>query len=343
MSMDLVTGGAGFIGSHLVEELVRRGRRVRVLDNLSTGRLQHLDTVLGQIDFVEGDILDEDAVRDAMRGVRRVFHQAALRSVPRSVDDPASTNRVNVEGTLNVLTAARAAGVERVVYASSSSAYGANATLPLREDLPPRPISPYAVSKLAGEQYGQVFARVYGLPTVGLRYFNVFGPRQSPESQYAAVIPKFIAAALRGESLEVHGDGLQSRDFTHVRNVVAANCLAAERAEAVGEVFNVACGRQYSLMDIIEIIGRELPAGTPPVRSHHVPARAGDVRHTLADLTKAARGLGYRVVIGFEAGLRDTIAATCETLGAPAADSEHAPSRARSAGRGTADGVAAGG
>jgi nucleoside-diphosphate-sugar epimerase len=309
--MDLVTGGAGFIGSHLVEELVRRGERVRVLDDLSTGQLKNLERVLDRIEFVEGDILDDDTVRAAMRGVRRVFHQAALRSVPRSVDDPLTSNRVNVEGTLNVLRAARAADVERVVYASSSSVYGAAEALPLHEGLTPRPVSPYAVSKLAAEHYCQVFTRVYGLPTVGLRYFNVFGPRQDPESLYAAVVPRFIAAALRGDSLEVHGDGRQSRDFTHISNVVAANCLAAERAEAVGEAFNVACGRRHSLLDMIRILGDELPAGTPPLRWHHTPARAGDVRDTQADLTKARQRLGYQVAVGFEAGLRDTVAAAC--------------------------------
>ena len=332
--MDLVTGGAGFIGSHLVEELVRRGGPVRVLDNLSTGHLKNLEAVLDRIELVEGDILDADAVHAAMRGVRRVFHQAALRSVPRSVDDPLSSNRVNVEGTLHVLTAARAAGVQRVVYASSSSVYGAAEALPLHEDLTPRPVSPYAVSKLAGEHYCQVFTRVYGLPTVGLRYFNVFGPRQHPESQYAAVIPRFIAAALQGEWLEIQGDGLQSRDFTHVRNVVVANCLAAERGEAVGEVFHGACGRRHSLMDIVQILGRELPAGTPPIRSQHAPARPGDVRHTEADLTKATRCLLYRVEVGFEAGLRDTVAAACEALCVPAAETGR-PSNTRRAANGT--------
>jgi nucleoside-diphosphate-sugar epimerase len=307
--MDLVTGGAGFIGSHLVEELVRRGGPVRVLDNFSTASIENLASVLDRIELVEGDILDEDTVRAAMRGVRRVFHQAALRSVPRSVDDPVSSNRVNVDGTLNVLMAARAAGVQRVVYASSSSVYGTANCVPLSEDVVPRPVSPYAVSKLAGEYYCQVFTRIYSLPTVGLRYFNVFGPRQDPESMYAAVIPRFIEAALRGEHLEVHGDGLQSRDFTDVRNVVAANCLAAQRDEAVGEVFNVACGQQHSLMDIIQMIGRELPVGARPIHWHHTQGRAGDVRHTRADLTKAERRLGYRVVVGFEAGLRDTLEA----------------------------------
>jgi UDP-glucose 4-epimerase len=307
--MDLVTGGAGFIGSHLVEELIRRGRRVRVLDNFSTGSVEHLVGVLDRIELIVGDILDPSVVRLAMRGARRVYHQAALRSVPRSVDDPLSSNRVNVEGTLNVLMAAREMGVERVVYASSSSVYGGGTRLPLSEDQVPGPISPYAVSKLAGEQYGRVFATVYDLPTVGLRYFNVFGPRQSPESQYAAVIPRFIASALRDEPLEVHGDGLQSRDFTHVRNVVLANILAAERKAAVGEVFNVACGHRYSLMDIVDLVGRLLKAEGRPIRWRHTQARPGDVRHTLADIDKARRLLDYEVVVGFEQGLEETFMA----------------------------------
>ncbi len=313
--MDLVTGGAGFIGSHLVEELVRRGRRVRVLDNLSTGRRANLAAVADHVDFVEGDILDIAAVRTAMRCVRRVFHQAALRSVPRSVDDPLATNRVNVEGTLNVLVAARDAGVERLVYASSSSVYGTTATLPLREDQPPAPVSPYAVSKLAAEYYCRVFAALYGLPTVSLRYFNVFGPRQDPASQYAAVIPRFVAAAMRDESLEVHGDGLQSRDFTYIDNVVLANCLAAEAPGVGGEVFNVACQRQQTLMDIVEALGHGVRPDGRPIRWHHTPARPGDVRHTLADVTKARCLLGYEAVVGFEEGLRRTI----DALRAPAA------------------------
>jgi nucleoside-diphosphate-sugar epimerase len=305
--MDLVTGGAGFIGSHLVEELVRRGRSVRVLDNLSTGHRENLAAVADRIEFVEGDILDPVAVRDAMRGVRRVFHQAALRSVPRSVDDPQSSNRVNVEGTLNILVAARDAGVDRVVYASSSSVYGRTDVLPLVETMAPQPVSPYAVSKLAGEYYCQVFTRVYGLATVGLRYFNVFGPRQDPASQYAAVVPRFIAAAFRGESLEVHGDGLQSRDFTYVGNVVAANCLAAESPRAAGEAFNVACGSQHTLMDIVERLRDLASADGAPLRWHHTPDRPGDVRHTCADIGKAWRLLGYEVLTGFEEGLTRTI------------------------------------
>jgi nucleoside-diphosphate-sugar epimerase len=317
--MDLVTGGAGFIGSHLVEELVRRGRRVRVLDNLSTGHRENLAAVADRIDFVEGDILDPEAVRAAMDGVRRVFHQAALRSVPRSVDDPQSSNRVNVEGTLNVLVAARDAGVERVVYASSSSVYGRTDVLPLVETMPPQPVSPYAVSKLAGEYYCQVFTRVYGLPTVGLRYFNVFGPRQDPASQYAAVVPRFIAAAFRGESLEIHGDGLQSRDFTYVGNVVAANCLAAQSDRAAGEAFNVACGHQHTLMDIVERLrGLNGPDG-PPLRWHHTPDRPGDVRHTRADITKARRLLDYAPATDFEEGLAITIASMRESGDGPTA------------------------
>ena len=307
--MDLVTGGAGFIGSHLVEELVHRGRRVRVLDNLSTGKREHLAPVLDQIELVEGDILDAATVRGTMKGVRRVFHQAALRSVPRSVDDPLTSNRVNVEGTLNVLIAAREAKVGRVVYASSSSVYGNGQVLPLREDQPAVPVSPYAVSKLAGEYYCRVFTTLYGLPTVGLRYFNVFGPRQDPDSQYAAVIPRFLVAALRGESLQIHGDGLQSRDFTYVQNVVLANCLAAESDQAAGEVFNVACGRQHSLMDIVELLDQMLWREDRSIRRHHTPARPGDVRHTLADIGKAQRLLGYEVLAGFEEGLQRSLEA----------------------------------
>jgi UDP-glucose 4-epimerase len=307
--VDLVTGGAGFIGSHLVEELVRQGRSVRVLDNLSTGRREYLLPVMDRIELVEADILDTGALRAAMRGVRRVFHQAALRSVPRSVDDPSTSNRVNVEGTLNVLIAARDAGVERLVYASSSSVYGYRNVLPTREDDVPGPVSPYAVSKLAAEYYCRVFAELYGLRTVSLRYFNVFGPRQDPESAYAAVVPKFMMAALRDESLEVHGDGRQSRDFTPVRNVVLANCLAAERDVPGGEVFNVGCGRQHSLLDIVELLGRILVGERRTVRWHHTSARAGDVRHTRADVGKARRLLGYEPAMSFEDGIVWTLEA----------------------------------
>jgi nucleoside-diphosphate-sugar epimerase len=304
--MDLVTGGAGFIGSHLVEALVRRGRRVRVLDNFSTGSRHNLEAVEADVDVVEGDLLDVEALAGAMEGVEVVFHQAALRSVPRSVDDPLATNRVNVEGTLNVLMTARRTGrVRRVVYASSSSVYGDASALPLRESDPPRPISPYAVSKLAGEHYCQVFARLYGLETVSLRYFNVFGARQDPASEYAAVVPRFVRAALGGESLEIHGDGRQSRDFTHVADVVRANCLAADAPGAVGEVFNVAGGRSQTLMDIVEWLTRRQAGHGRAVRWRHGAPRAGDVRHTLAALDKADQILGYRPLVRFEDGLED--------------------------------------
>jgi UDP-glucose 4-epimerase len=307
--MDLVTGGAGFIGSHLVEALVRQGRTLRVVDNLSTGRQAHLAAVADEIDFVEADILDAEAMRAAARGVEVIYHQAAWRSVPRSVESPVDTNRVNVEGTLNVLTAARDARVRRVVYASSSSVYGAARALPLGEDDTPHPVSPYAVSKLGGEHYCQVFTRVYGLETVSLRYFNVFGPRQDPDSPYAAVIPRFMMAASAGLSLEVHGDGLQSRDFTHVRNVVEANVLAAKAPGLAGEVFNVACGRRYSLMDLIDWLRRRLAEEAVSISWHHTAARPGDVRHTQAAIDKAQRTLGYRPVVAFEEGLEETFQA----------------------------------
>ena len=310
--MDLVTGGAGFIGSHLVDELVRQGRQVRVLDDFSTGRMEHLAGVRDRVEVLQGDILDPVAVGAAMAGVRRVFHQAALRSVPRSVADPGTTNRVNVDGTLNVLVAARDAGIERVVFASSSSVYGSAPALPLREDQCPAPVSPYAVSKLAGEHYCQVFTRLYGLRTVALRYFNVFGPRQDPGSQYATVIPRFLAAALEGEGVEVHGDGRQSRDFTYVANVVLANCLAAESEGAAGQVLNVAGGGRHSLREVLALV--EALVGRRVAR-RHLPPRPGDVRHTLADIDKARRLLGYEVRVDFAEGLRRLLA----TLGpAPA-------------------------
>ncbi|HXH83378.1 MAG TPA: NAD-dependent epimerase/dehydratase family protein [Candidatus Tectomicrobia bacterium] len=303
--MDLVTGGAGFIGSHLVEALIARGRAVRVLDDLSTGSLANLASVGAKVEMIQGDILDLDVLRAAMRGVHVVFHEAAIRSVPRSVEDPALTNRVNVEGTLNVLMTAREVGVRRVVSASSSSVYGEADRLPLDESAPPRPVSPYAVSKLAGEHYCRVFACLHGLSTVSLRYFNVFGPRQDPASPYAAVVPRFIQAALAGVPLEIHGDGRQSRDFTHVRDVVAANCLAAEAPGLAGEVINVAGGRSHSLMDIVEWLSRRLGHHGGTLRWVHTAPRPGDVRDTLAALDRARTRLGYRPSMRFEAGLED--------------------------------------
>ena len=303
----LVTGGAGFIGSHLVERLLREGARVRVLDNFSTGGRAMLPFAAQyptSLEIVEGDIRDGACVERVAAGARVIFHQAAMRSVPRSVDDPLGANDHNVNGTLQVLQAARKAGVPRVVYASSSSVYGANPELPKREEQAPSPISPYAVSKAAGEQYAAVWSRLYGVETVGLRYFNVFGPRQDPASEYAAVIPRFIRWALAGEPLEVHGDGTQSRDFTFIDNVVEANVLAARAPAATGEVFNVGCGERVSLLAIIEILERTLGHR---LSRHHTPARSGDVAHTLADIAKAGRLLDYRPLVSFEEGFRLTI------------------------------------
>ncbi len=303
--MYLVTGGAGFIGANLVEALVRSGHRVRVLDNFSTGSRENLREVEDRIEVVEGDIRDAAVLRRAMRGVEYVSHQAALRSVPRSVDDPLSSDEVNVHGTLQVLMAAREAGVRRVVYASSSSVYGDSPVLPKQEDAPVAPLSPYAVSKLAGELYCRVFARLYGLETVALRYFNVFGPKQDPNSPYAAVIPLFIRAALTGEPAEVHGDGTQSRDFTYIDNVVEANLLALHRPGIAGEVFNVACGERHSLLEILDLLAAFVGH---PIRRRHTPPRPGDVRHTHASIEKGLRMLGYRPSVGFAEGLQRTFA-----------------------------------
>ncbi|MDE2490319.1 MAG: SDR family oxidoreductase [Elusimicrobia bacterium] len=301
----LVTGGAGFIGSHLVEGLLRRGQRVRVLDNLSTGSLAKLAAVRGKFGFMKGDITRPADCARACRGVKYVLHEAAIRSVPKSMDRPQPSHEANATGTLNMLVAAKAEGVRRFVYASSSSAYGGCRVYPQREDMRPQPLSPYAVSKLAGENYAVCWARSFGLETVSLRYFNVFGPRQDPESLYSAVVPKFMESALSGVPLEVHWDGLQSRDFTHVANVVEANWLAARApaSKAAGEVFNVANNQTYSLLDMIrvleKIVGRRLE-----IRRR--PKRAGDVRKTWADNRRIRRLLGYRPVVAFEPGMRET-------------------------------------
>ncbi len=303
--MYLVTGGAGFIGSHIAARLVSMGKRVRILDNLSFGRQENLRLLEGKAEVVPGDLLDPGAVRGTMKGVEVVFHQAALRSVPFSVENPALVNRTNVDGTLNVLIAARDAGVRRVVYASSSSVYGNSRVLPKGEKQLPVPLSPYAVSKLAGEHYCKVFSELYGVETVSLRYFNVYGPRQDPNSQYAAVIPRFIRWALQGQPLEVHGDGLQSRDFTYIDNVVAANLLAAESREADGGVFNIGQGATHSLMDLLELLRRLLGRELSWV---HTEERAGDVRCSLADITRAEHCLGYRPRVSFEEGIGSTVA-----------------------------------
>ncbi|MDQ7857875.1 MAG: SDR family oxidoreductase [Armatimonadota bacterium] len=315
----LVTGGAGFIGAHLVRALVTRGEAVRVLDNFSTGSVHNLayalgrpvqeppDAALVQLDGVEvlrGDIRDPQTCARACAGVDVVLHQAAMRSVPRSVDDPRGANEHNVTGTLNLLVAASAAGVRRFVYASSSSVYGDDPALPKREDTPPAPISPYAASKLAGEHYCRVFARTFGLATVALRYFNVFGPLQDPQSQYAAVIPRFIAWTLDGQPLEIHGDGEQSRDFTYVDNVVAANLLAADGPALDGEPINVACGERYTLLQVAEVIEGLLGRRS---EHRHTPPRRGDVRHTLADIGRARARLGYTPRVGFHEGMARTV------------------------------------
>jgi len=303
----LVTGGAGFIGSHLVERLLADGVRVRVLDNFSSGNRTNLvfaPKFRRQLEVIRGDIRNLSVLLRAARGVKVIYHQAAMRSVPRSVKDPLGANDNNVNGTLNVLEAARRCKVPRVVYASSSSVYGDRPDLPKREDQPPAPLSPYAVSKAAGEQYAAAWTRLYGVETVGLRYFNVFGPRQDPKSQYAAVIARFIQWGLRGQPLEVHGDGTQSRDFTYIDNVVEANLLAGKAPGAAGEAFNVGCGQRVSLLDIITrletLLGRKL-------ERRHTPSRAGDVPHTLADVSKAKRLIGYSPLVDFDEGFRRTV------------------------------------
>jgi UDP-glucose 4-epimerase len=302
----LVTGGAGFIGSNLVRELLGRGTEVRVFDDLSTGRRENLADVAGEVEVVQGDLRDSEAVSRAMAGVSRVFHQGAVPSVVRSVKDPLTSHEANATGTLNVLVAARDAGVERVVYASSSSVYGNAEDFPTRETLPTRPISPYGVSKLAGESYCGAFAATYGMGTVALRYFNVFGPWQNPESEYAAVVPRFVTATLRGEPVVIFGDGEQSRDFTFVGDVVAANLLAAEAGEqAWGGVFNVAYSERHSVNQLLETIGRV--SGREAVDPVRERARPGDIRDSQADITLARDVLGYAPRWSFDEALRLTV------------------------------------
>ncbi len=316
----LVTGGGGFIGSNLVEALLARGDEVLVLDNFATGRRENLARAPewaaaggGRYRLLEGDIRDEATVKRAIAGREVVLHQAAIPSVARSVEDPMTSHTVNVDGTLTLLLAARDAGVRRFVMASSSSLYGESETLPKVETMAPDPISPYGLDKLAGETYCRLFTRLYGLPTVSLRYFNVFGPRQNPRSEYAAVVPRFIEAALRGEQPTIYGDGQQTRDFTFVENVVAANLLSAEAVEeACGQAYNVACGERISLLDLAAAINRLTGSQVGP---RHAPPRAGDIRHSLADISKAERALGYRPAVDLEAGLARTIEAMRATEG----------------------------
>jgi nucleoside-diphosphate-sugar epimerase len=303
MSHYLVTGGAGFIGSHLTEELARRGHRVRVLDNLSTGKRGNLEHIAG-VDFVQGDIADLKVCADAVEGVDYVLHQAAIPSVPRSVKDPVTSNRSNIDGSLNILVAARDAGVKRLVYAGSSSAYGDTPTLPKREDMPARPLSPYALQKLVAEQYCQMFTRLYGLETVTIRYFNVFGPRQDPGSPYSGVISLFSTALLEGRQPIIYGDGEQTRDFTYVANVVDGVLRACEAPGVSGEVINVATGGRISLNRLLDTMNRII--GTS-IRAQYQEPRAGDVKDSQADITLAGRLLGYAPTVHLEEGLRRTL------------------------------------
>lgn len=304
MASCLVTGGAGFVGSHLVDALVARGDRVRVLDDLSTGREANLERVHGRVAFLRGDIRDPRILRQAVEGAELVFHQAALASVPRSVADPISTHEVCATGVLRLLLAARDAGVRRVIYAGSSSAYGDAARLPKREDDITEPLSPYAAAKLAGEHYCAAFSRVYGLETVRLRYFNVFGPRQPPDSAYAAVIPLFLEAMLAGRRPVIHGDGEQSRDFTYVDDVVQANLLAAAAPGVSGRVYNIACGRRTSLLELVATLNSLLRTRISPI---HDDPRPGDVRHSQADISRAREDLGFAPKVSLEDGLRRCI------------------------------------
>ena len=305
MAFYLVTGGAGFIGSNIVHELVKRGERVRVIDNFSTGKRENIAGVLDRIELLEGDLRNPDDVRAAVSGIDYILHQAALPSVPRSIRDPIASNESNVSGTVNLLTAAKDASVKRLVFASSSSVYGDTPTLPKTEDMPPNPRSPYAASKAAGEYYCRVFFEVYGLETVILRYFNIFGPRQDPASPYSAVIPLFIAKMSKGEKPVILGDGTQSRDFTFVENAVRANLLAAAALDAPGKTFNIAGGRRHSLNDLVEKLNTILGTALDP---SYTEARRGDVKHSLADISLAKRHLGYEPLVDFEEGIRKTVA-----------------------------------
>jgi UDP-glucose 4-epimerase len=306
MSKILVTGGAGFIGSNLAEVLLRRGHFVRVLDDFSTGRRENLifDKRYPSLGIMEGDIREAATCQEAVKGMEYVFHQAALPSVQRSVEDPATSNAVNVGGTLNILLAARGEGVKRVIYASSSSVYGDTPTLPKHEEMPSHPLSPYALQKNIGEQYCQLFHQLYGLETVSLRYFNIFGPKQDPNSIYSAVIPKFIDALIQGRPPIIFGDGEQSRDFTYVENVVQANLLAMSAEHLHGEAINIACGQRTSLNQLLDILKGILRSKQSPV---YEEPRKGDVRHSLADIRKGKEIMNYEPTVGIEVGLKKTV------------------------------------
>jgi nucleoside-diphosphate-sugar epimerase len=301
----LVTGGAGFIGSNLADELIRQGAKVSIIDDLSTGSRENLEEIRGDFEFFHGDINDAALLKKAVSGAEIVFHQAALPSVPRSVENPSETHRVCVDGTFNVLLAAKENAVRRFVYAASSSAYGDQPTLPKVETMSPDPLSPYAVAKLTGELYCRSFNNVYGLETMALRYFNVFGPRQNPSSMYSGVISRFIDALMKGTTPIIFGDGEQSRDFTYVANVVDANIRASQASEGLGRTVNVANGDRVSLNQLLEVLKRI--TGNPDVTAEYKPARTGDVKHSQADNQRAVEWLGYQELVGLEEGLRRTI------------------------------------
>jgi len=300
----LVTGGAGFIGSHIVDALVGNGDKVTVLDDFSSGRMENLAGVMNKIELIKGDIRSKDLVKKAVDGVDYALHQAALRSVPKSLANPELYNDVNINGTLNILTASRDAKVKRVVVASSSSIYGDIDKFPEREDFLPQLISPYGLTKLAAEYYSRIFSMIYGLETVNLRYFNVFGPRQSLENEYAVVVPKFITCMLKDEPPPIHGDGKQTRDFTYVANVVQANIKSATTPGIKYEILNIACGKAYTVLDIVKYVNKILGKNILPAFG---PIRAGDAKHTLADISKAKKLIGFKPEIGFEEGLKKTI------------------------------------
>jgi len=300
----LVTGGAGFIGSNIVSELLKQNKKVRVIDNFATGRKENIAPFMNRIEFIDGDIRDYWTVLEAVKDVDYVLHQAALPSVIRSVMNPLTSNEVNITGTLNLLEASRHTGVKKFVMASSSSVYGESETLPKHEDMVPAPLSPYANNKLAGEHYCMIYDRLYDLPTVALRYFNVFGPNQDPSSQYSAVIPKFIFALLSGTQPTIFGDGEQSRDFTYIANTVYANILAAENDDVRGEIFNVACGERFTLLELLSELNRIIGTDIEPILAD---PRPGDIKHSLASIEKVEKLLNYKTLAGFREGLKHTV------------------------------------
>ncbi|MBA2735630.1 MAG: SDR family oxidoreductase [Pyrinomonadaceae bacterium] len=301
----LVTGGAGFIGSNIADELIRQGGKVKILDNFITGFQENLDEIKGDFEFIKGDLNDGETLKKAVEGVEIVFHEAALPSVPRSVENPLETHEACVNGTFNLLLAAKEAKVRRVIYAASSSAYGDQPTLPKIETMNPEPLSPYAAAKLMGEYYCQVFSRVYGLETLCLRYFNVFGPRQNPSSMYSGVISRFIDSLLKNEPPVIYGDGEQSRDFTFIANVVDANIKAAQTDKGIGEVMNAANGERVTLNELLEVL-KEI-TGKPDVTADYQPERKGDVKHSQCSNARAVEWLDYKKIVGLEEGLRKTI------------------------------------